>query len=145
MTLHKEISFETEICEHLAAHGWLYDPEDTAHYDRARALFPIDLLAWIQASQPQAWETLAKAHGKQASELLFNRLRDQTNQRGTLDVLRHGIELIGLKQPLQMAQFKPALAINPDILAVTRPIAFVSSGRFDTPPKTKTASIWSCS
>ena len=38
-------------------------------------------------------------------------------QRGTLDVLRHGIELIGLKKPLLKAQFKPALAINPDILA----------------------------
>lgn len=24
MSLHKEISFETEICDHLAAHGWLY-------------------------------------------------------------------------------------------------------------------------
>jgi hypothetical protein len=23
MTLHKEISFETEICDRLAAHGWL--------------------------------------------------------------------------------------------------------------------------
>ena len=24
MSLHKEISFETEICQHLAANGWLY-------------------------------------------------------------------------------------------------------------------------
>lgn len=24
MSLHKEISFETEICQHLADHGWLY-------------------------------------------------------------------------------------------------------------------------
>jgi hypothetical protein len=26
-------------------------------YDRARALFPADVLAWVQATQPQAWET----------------------------------------------------------------------------------------
>ena len=39
------------------------------------------------------------------------------DQRGTLDVLRHGVELLGLKTPLSLAQFKPALAINPDILA----------------------------
>jgi type I restriction enzyme R subunit len=32
-------------------------------------------------------------------------------------VLRHGIELLGLKQPLKLAEFKPALAINADILA----------------------------
>jgi len=24
MSLHKEITFETEICQHLAANGWLY-------------------------------------------------------------------------------------------------------------------------
>ena len=32
-------------------------------------------------------------------------------------MLRHGIELLGLRQPLTLAQFKPALAMNPDILA----------------------------
>ena len=32
-------------------------------------------------------------------------------------MLRHGIELLGLKQPLKLAEFKPALAINADILA----------------------------
>lgn len=35
-TLHKEIHFETEICEHLAAQGWLYADGDAAGYDRAR-------------------------------------------------------------------------------------------------------------
>jgi type I restriction enzyme R subunit len=34
-----------------------------------------------------------------------------------LDVLRHGVELLGLKKPLKLAEFKPALAINPEILA----------------------------
>ena len=24
MSLHKEINFEVEICQHLAAHGWLH-------------------------------------------------------------------------------------------------------------------------
>ena len=117
MSLHKEISFEDEICEHLAAHGWLYAEGDAAHYDRARALFPADVLAWVQATQPKAWETLAKNHGTQRRDMLLDRLRKQLDQRGTLDVLRHGIELLGLRQPLALAQFKPALAINPDILA----------------------------
>jgi type I restriction enzyme, R subunit len=117
MTLHKEIAFETEICDHLAAQGWLYTEGDAATYDRARALYPADVLAWVQAAQPAAWESLTKNHGAQAAETLFNRLRDQLNQRGTLDVLRQGIEMLGLKQPLKLAEFKPALAINPDILA----------------------------
>jgi type I restriction enzyme R subunit len=117
MSLHKEITFETEICQHLAANGWLYAEGDAANYDRALALFPADVLAWVQATQPQAWKILVKNHGDKAGETLLARLRDQLNQRGTLDVLRHGIELLGLKQPLPVAQFKPALAINPDILA----------------------------
>ena len=86
-------------------------------YDRARALFPSDVLAWVQTAQPKAWETLTKNHGAKAEETLLNRLRDQLDQRGTLDVLRNGIELLGLKQPLKLAEFKPALAINEDILA----------------------------
>ncbi|MDR3368851.1 type I restriction endonuclease [Rhodoferax sp.] len=117
MSLHKEISFESEICQHLATHGWLYSEGDAAGYDRARALFPADVLAWVQATQPKAWDTLVKNHGSKAEETLLTRLRDQLDQRGTLDVLRHGVELLGLKAPLTLAQFKPALAINPDILA----------------------------
>ena len=117
MSLHKEISFELEICQHLASQGWLYSEADAAGYDRARALFPADVLAWVQATQPKAWDTLTKNHGAKAADTLLARLRDQLDQRGTLDVLRHGIELLGLKAPLTLAQFKPALAINPDILA----------------------------
>ena len=117
MSLHQEVHFETEIAEHLAANGWLYAEGDAAGYDRALALFPADVLAWVQATQPKAWEALEKNHGAQAADVLLGRLRDSIDQRGTLDVLRHGIELIGLRRPVALAQFKPALAMNPDILA----------------------------
>jgi type I restriction enzyme R subunit len=117
MSLHKEISFEKEICQHLASTGWLYSEADAAGYDRARALFPADVLAWVQATQPKAWDTLTKNHGAKAADTLLSRLRDQLDQRGTLDVLRHGVELLGLRAPLMLAQFKPALVINADILA----------------------------
>jgi len=117
MSLHKEISFEEDVCAHLSANNWLYAVGDAAGYDRARALFPADLVAWVQEAQPAAWETLSKNHGDQATETVLSRLRDQLDQRGTLDVLRNGIELLGLKQPLKLAEFKPALAMNPNILA----------------------------
>jgi type I restriction enzyme R subunit len=117
MSLHKEISFEDEICEHLAAHGWLYAAGDASQYDRPRALFPPDVLAWVQATQPKAWEALSKSHGAAAEAMLLDRLRKQIDDRGTLDVLRHGIDLIGLKSRLSLAQFRPAMAMNPDIIA----------------------------
>lgn len=117
MSTHKEINFENEICQYLATHGWLYADEDAACYDRARALFPADVLAWVETTQPKSWEILTKNHGAQAGEVLLARLRDQIDQRDTLDVLRRGIELIGLRQPLKLAEFKPALAVNAEILA----------------------------
>src|SRR5471032_2194859 len=117
MSLHKEISFEIDIFQFLAENGWLYAEGDNAGYDRARALFPSDVLAWVQATQPKAWETLTKNHGASASETLLTRVRDQIAQRGTLDVLRQGIELLGLREKVKLAEFKPALGINPDILA----------------------------
>src|SRR5579859_4712620 len=115
--LHKEINLEDEICRYLASNGWLFAPGEAVSYDRARALFSADVISWLQATQAQAWETLSKNHGPQAAEAVVGRLRDAVNQRGTLDVLRHGVELLGLRQPLAMAQFKPALAMNPEIIA----------------------------
>ncbi len=118
MALHNEIQFENDICQHLADHGWLYAEGDAANYDTQRALYPADILAWVQASQPKAWETLSKNHGTAAEAMLLDRLRKALDERGTLEVLRVGIEMLGLKAPLKLAQFKPALAMNPDLQAL---------------------------
>ena len=117
MNLHKEINFEVEICEHLASHGWLYADGDAGRYDRARALFPEDVLDWVQATQPKAWDAIVKNHGANAADTFLARVWASLDQRGTLDVLRHGIELLGLQNKLSLAQFKPALAMNANILA----------------------------
>ncbi len=115
--LHKEIEFENEICAHLAKHGWLYAENDHTVYDRARALFPADVIAWVQETQPNAWDALCKNHGAAAGTVLLDRLRKSIDDRGTLDVLRHGVELLGLRQPLSLAQFRPALAMNAETVA----------------------------
>lgn len=117
MSHHKEIEFENDICNHLAAHGWEYAADDAARYDRARALFPEDVVAWVRQAQPKAWDALAKNHGPAAENVLLDRIRKQLDDRGTLDVLRHGVELIGLREPLHLAQFRPALAMNDQLQA----------------------------
>lgn len=116
MSLHQEINFEDEICEHLADHGWLYAEKDASDYDRELALFPADVLAWVQETQPDAWDALTKNHGSTAGPTLLKRLRDSLNQSGTLSVLRQGFDVLGVKSKVRMAQFKPALAMNPDIM-----------------------------
>lgn len=117
MNLHREIEFEKDICNHLGAHGWLYAEGDAAGYDRKLALFPADVLAWARETQPKAWEALAASHGAAAEATLLERVRKQLDDRGTLEVLRRGVELLGLRQPLSLAQFKPALAMNAELQA----------------------------
>ena len=116
MSLHKEIRLEVEICEHLAQHGWLHAEADNTLYDRPRALFAPDLVAWIKDTQPTIWEALSNTHGSATETVLLDRLRKQLDAQGTLEVLRKGIELVGLKQPVSLAQFKPASGINADLL-----------------------------
>mgnify|MGYP001396224615 CR=1 FL=1 len=117
MPLHTEINFESEICEYLAAHGWQYAERDAEHYNRELALFSPDVTEWVKATQPKDLQALIKNYGAQAEATLLAQLRDQINQRGTLDVLRHGIEVIGVSHSLKLAEFKPALSMNAEILA----------------------------
>ncbi|WP_149589517.1 type I restriction endonuclease subunit R [Tabrizicola flagellatus] len=113
MSIHKEVSFEDEICGHLSSHGWLCGAGDARQYDRERALFTPDLVDWLKESQPKTWEIIAKS----GEGPLFDRIRKQIDARGTLDVLRHGIEMIGVRGSLKLAEFKPALSENPEIVA----------------------------
>ena len=100
MSLHKEISFEVEICEYLAGQGWLYADQAAADYDRKLALFPADVLAWVQATQSAAWDALTKNHGAAAGDTLLRRLRQSIDQQGTLHVLRHGFDVLGLRKEI---------------------------------------------
>lgn len=115
--LYQEISFEDEVCTVLASNGWLYSAEDAKLYDRKRALFGPDLISWVQETQPKAWESLENRHGASAETTLLDRVRKSLDERGTLDVIRNGVELIGARGMITLAQFKPAMGINPDIVA----------------------------
>jgi type I restriction enzyme R subunit len=117
MSIHKEVHFEDEICADLAAAGWLHEPGDAARYDRPLGLFVDDLVAWIKVSQPKAWESLESAHGAAAAKVVAERLRKALDSQGTLAVLRGGVEVIGLKKPIDMSQFRPALGMNADLQA----------------------------
>ena len=105
MNLHKEISFEDEICGYLATNGWLYVEGDAGLYDRSRAVCPGDLLAWVQITQPTVWQTLTKNHGASAEGILLDRIRKQLDDRGTLDRHpgRETLSMIARRNELAMA------------------------------------------
>ncbi|MBP0484308.1 hypothetical protein [Sagittula salina] len=71
-------------------------------------MFPADVLDWVRVSQPKAWDVLEK----RGADAVLDRLRKQIDQRGTLEVLRHGIEAMGLRSPLKLAEFKPAVVVD---------------------------------
>lgn len=113
MADHNEIVFETEICAHLEANGWLYSQND-ANYDRERALFPDDLFAWLEATQPTAYEKALKAAGSEAKFLdVLTTALDKPLEHGggTLNILRNGVQYIGGGR-LKMAQFRPETTLN---------------------------------
>jgi type I restriction enzyme R subunit len=117
VSLHQEHHFESEICAHLGVHGWRYEEGAASGFDGARGLYPPDLMAWLAASQPEALGKLEKTHGAALPQVLAERIRKSLNERRTLEVLRRGVEMLGLREPLQLAQFKPALGLNPAIEA----------------------------
>ncbi|MFP8944387.1 type I restriction endonuclease subunit R [Streptomyces fenghuangensis] len=122
MAQHNEAEFEKELCEYLAAHGWLYS-EDDAGYDREHALFPADLFGWLQDTQPDELAKVVKAgasdeakqHGQVLDRLVKCLSIDMENGGGTLNVLRHGFKHLSAK--FRMCQFKPESTLNAKTVA----------------------------
>jgi type I restriction enzyme R subunit len=92
-TAHRERFFEEYIVKQLAARGWLVG--DTSGYDQNHALYPEDLVAWVQATQPKRWEKLMAGNGEKAASTLMDRLAQALDKDGTVQVLRNGIKLAG--------------------------------------------------
>lgn len=121
MGVQHEKSFETEICEYLGAHGWLYD-EDFTGYDQEHALIPEDVFAWLQETQPEQWARVMPDNGSPvetslAQRLLVDRLVKELEQPlehggGLLAVLRGGFRKTPAK--FVMCAFKPGTSMNPE-------------------------------
>ena len=92
-TAHRERYFEEYVVKQLAARGWKVG--ETSGYDQNHALYPEDLVAWIQATQPKKWEKLVAGNGDKAAATLMERLAQALDKDGTVPVLRNGIKLAG--------------------------------------------------
>jgi type I restriction enzyme R subunit len=116
---HHESSFETEICEYLAAHGWLYSPTDSG-YDRDVALYPEDVFRWLADTQPEqlakrvkpdlAGAALEKAQQGVLATMVKALGADPKANGGTLSVLRRGFK--DLNAQFAMCQFRPNTSLN---------------------------------
>ena len=111
----REKAFQDHIIEQLAASGWLVG--QSAHYDRERALYPEDLLTYVQQSQPEGWAKFCKTYGEEPERHLLNAAVRalESPERGTLWLLRNQIEDRGHR--LSVATFKPDHDLNPELTA----------------------------
>jgi type I restriction enzyme R subunit len=109
-----ERQFQRDIIESLRADGWLVG--DAAEYDRANALYPADLVSFVQEAQPERWQRFADNNRGRAEQALINAVVRELGKRDTLSVLRHGIKVVPVRQ-FDLCGFRPDHGMNPEALA----------------------------
>ena len=108
---HKEDVFETEVVELLTKHSG-YIEGTSQGYDKELALYTQDLIAYVKATSPKAYEKLEKMNGTKVDEAICKRVANQLDTNGLLYSLRNEIKDKGAK--FKLCQFKPELH-NQDI------------------------------
>ncbi|WP_242487797.1 type I restriction endonuclease subunit R [Pseudomonas sp. TH31] len=114
--IHHECELERHLIEQLADSGWLVGK--SSGYDVARALYPEDVLDWLNDTHTQQMAALRKMHGESTRTVLFDRLGAQLQNKmgGTINVLRHGFTVAGAGV-LAMSQALPEDARNDTVIA----------------------------
>ncbi len=117
-----EFAFESEVADWLASHGG-YEPVKFGNVAEQQDFRPdlgldtMDLFAFIGATQIKQWNRLITLYGGDADaaqQLFAGRLAKQLDQRGTVDVLRHGVVDHGVT--IALAYFRPAHGLTPALL-----------------------------
>ncbi|QOC24084.1 type I restriction endonuclease subunit R [Wenzhouxiangella sp. AB-CW3] len=127
--MHQEIYFEQAMEQSLIGQGG-YEKGDAAGFDAGHGLFPDEVIAFVQASQPRRWQSLVKLQGEQAGEVLLGALVKELASKHALHVLRHGFKCFG--KTFRLAFFAPNTGMNPEAaeayghnrLRVTRQVHF---------------------
>ena len=86
--------------------GW--KEGDPTKYDKERALYPDDVVDWVQNSQPDTWQKLSRLNGENAKTVLLDRLVKQLSAGtgGTADIIRNGIQIAGAGR-IKMSESAP--------------------------------------
>lgn len=113
--VHTEKVFEDELCAHLAANDWYVRThlQDAKSYDRALAIYPDDLIGFVQMTQPLEWAKFKRWHNGESEKIFVKRVAEQLDKHGTLHMLRNGFKDRDAK--FQLCQFRPAHRKNPQL------------------------------
>lgn len=110
----QEVVFQNDILDQMQSHGWLLG--ESKKYNKELALYPEDLIAFVQTTQPEQWKKQLGIHPKNPEEALLKTVvRDlSASNKGTLWVLRNLIKDRGAK--FSLCTFKPDHGLNPDAI-----------------------------
>ena len=112
-TAHQEKHFEAYVVSKLEEQGWQVGA--TEHYDTERALYPDDLVAWLEATQPEKWAKLQKDNKERARDVLMDRLAKALEMHGTTQLLRMGFSIAGCGH-IDLSEAAPEDQRNADVL-----------------------------
>jgi len=126
-----ERGFEDAIEACLLAGGYLKSVP--SHFDRVLGIDTAELFAFIGATQVRQWESLLGRYGNDpdvAQRGFAKRLASELDNRGTVEVLRHGVSDLGVT--IRLAFFQPAHGLTPELeklyqanrVSVTRQLAY---------------------
>lgn len=109
-----EKAFESYVEQLLTRVGWTVG--SVSEWDKERALFPAQVCAFLQDTQPKLWAEMKALHGDGLTALLLTTLVKELDAKGSLHVLRHGFKFYG--KSFRLAQFRPAHGANAEVLAL---------------------------
>lgn len=134
--MHTEYDFENAIEYSLLNEGG-YTKGNPKAYDKQTALFPDDVVAFIQSTQPKIWERMYMLYKDQAQDALIKALNQELAIKGSLKVLRDGFRVAD--RAVKMAYFAPNSALNQtsrtqyeaNLVKVTRQVITENNERID--------------
>jgi type I restriction enzyme R subunit len=132
--IYDEESFEDAIHAHLCRHGG-YEQLPSEDFDAERGFFPDMVVSFVRETQPEEWSKLETRLGGDTRGEFLTQLDSALTrlEQGTLEVLRHGFKIAGMR--VQLAYFRPETGFNPDLrekyetnrLTVTRQLHYSAS------------------
>lgn len=134
--MHTEQHFENEIEHSLLTEGG-YQQGLAKDYEKSTALFPADVVAFIQTTQPKLWARLEMLFKDKAQDELIKALNQELNIKGSLNVLRNGFRVAN--RTAKMAYFAPNSTLNEtsqqqydaNIVKITRQVITEYNERID--------------
>ena len=111
----QEKVFQDDILDQMQSQGWLLGQSNK--YNKALAIYPEDVIAFIKATQPEQWDKLAQhfpetdRNPTATADALLKSLEQELKNEGTLWVLRNKVNNRGAK--FDLCSFKPDHDLNP--------------------------------